>query len=88
MNTPKQRFLESDYAKAFLDLASDQTLLTALDYAMLEMVNSEATGPDTTMAMRAGHRIDGARAFVKILLNLPVALPEKQVPIMPYNLEL
>lgn len=88
MPTAKQRFLALPEAKEFFDLSAGNTIQTALEYALLDMVETEQYGPDERAAMRAGLRIDGARQFVKCLLSLPVATETKPAkPYRPPNLE-
>lgn len=87
MKTPKQRFQETDHAKAFYDLVVSPPMLAALEYAMLEMVDSEMGVGDERQAMASAFRIDGAKRFARILTELPVVTEQPKRAHMPVNLQ-
>lgn len=72
--SPKERFLaETAPVKEWNDLSASGPFQHALDMAMLEFVERQAfkVGP-VYDAQAVAHRIDGAKQFARLLVNLGV----------------
>lgn len=65
--SPKDRFLKSTDARAHLDLVANPVFHHALESALSEMQLSVAKSSDPAANW---HRLEGAKQFVEILLNL------------------
>lgn len=67
--SPKARFLKTAAAKTHADLVTKDFFRTALDFALMEMANRQ-NSEDANEAARNAYRLEGARTFSTILLNL------------------
>lgn len=86
MSTPKQRFQESKENLSFwLDLVTKATFLRGLDTALLQLHNEMQDSDDPVTASARFQRINGAKRFRTILIDLPEIVKEK-TPLPDINL--
>jgi hypothetical protein len=80
--TPKQRFLQSAYAKKHGEWADTDTALAACDAALLELFEEMPDTGDINGSWDMANRMKGARRVLQILLSLskPVE-PLKHLPL-------
>jgi hypothetical protein len=74
--SPKSRFLKSDLAKSHADLASSKPFIAVMDVAMLQFVHESSSASDMATAATAALKLEGARKFALILMNLADKSPD------------
>lgn len=90
MKTPRDRFLESKFAKAHADLAVSDPFVTACEYAVLQFIHEQPGTTDATKHWDSHAQLVGARKVLDILKTLadPVAPPKTPVQEgLNYNLK-
>lgn len=69
--TPKERFQESETDLSFMGQLSDsKVFLRALDFAMLQLLDSFPASPEIEISNQYYQQLCGARLYRRILLNL------------------
>lgn len=85
MDSPKTRFLKTEAAKRWADVAKSPTLIAALDTCLLEM-GYDTAAKDTETAAQSHWRMVGARQLAHLLTTIcDVSPPPK--PRTTQNLE-
>jgi hypothetical protein len=71
MDSPKTRFLKTPQAKTFADATAMPAFVSAIDAALLQMAQDMGTSQDMGTASACQLRMEGARRFVAVLMDLP-----------------
>lgn len=74
--SPKSRFLKTPLAKSHADLVMSAGFVTVMDIAMLQFVNESGSASDLASASVAALKLEGARKFAIVLMNLADKTPE------------
>lgn len=77
---PKEKFINRGLSKPHADLVSQGFVQDCLELALLHMLVSQANGADGPTAVRDKYKLDGAREFIHIFLNLST-VQEKKTPL-------
>ena len=79
--SPKANFAKGPTAAAWTEVASSNLLREAASVAMLEMNATRREAPDFNTAAANAFRMEGARTFLSILMNLttPPEAPPKRM---------
>lgn len=73
MPSPKDRFIQSEYAKPWADLSANKAFIAAADFAMLQHVENMTPNTNEQLTAYANHyRLEGAKQFLRILENLSI----------------
>lgn len=76
IESPKNRFLKTPLAKSHADLVTSQPFISVMDTAMLQFVHESGSATDLASASVAALKLEGARKFVLVLMNLAEKTPE------------
>lgn len=79
--TPKSHFSKGPHAQAWTDVASSALFRDAAGAAMLQMQANQGYSTSQNQAMANAFQMEGARAFLSILMNLTT--PPSEVPARP-----
>jgi len=81
---PKASFLKGDHAKAFADISANPVFHHALEVALSEM---QLSPPKNADAAANWHRLEGAKEFARLLLNLTEPPPPVRRGVPRENLQ-
>lgn len=76
MINPRKTFRESDVSRRWLDVVDGPQFQAAVNAALLEMSLRQNSAPDMATAAAYQWRMDGAKQFLSILMNLTVKEPD------------
>ena len=79
--SPKATFAKSAMAQPWADVASSALFREAAGAAMVQMQFNQGYSQTQTQAMASAYQLEGARAFLSILMNLTT--PPEQAPARP-----
>jgi hypothetical protein len=74
--SPKADFAKGPSAAAWKDAASSRVFIEAAGAAMLDMQQRQLTAMGNEVAAANHYRMEGARTFLAILMNLTTPPPE------------
>lgn len=75
---PKQEFSKGPHAAAWVDISASKTFKEAVTAALCQMQFNQGYSKDHGSAAANGLQMEGARAFLSILMNLTTP-PEEPV---------
>lgn len=79
--SPKETFAKSSMAQPWTDVVSSQLFREAVGAAMLQMQANQGFSKDQWDAIGHSLQMEGARAFLSILMNLTT--PPSEIPQRP-----
>jgi len=86
MIKPRETFRGSPFANGWLDRVDSAQFQAAVQATMLEMNIRNSAPPDMASAASYQFRMEGAKQFLSILMNLTLEEPAKRTP-LPQNLD-
>lgn len=84
--TPKSTFAKSAFAQPWADIASSDLFRQAVSAAMLQMQANQGYSTNQTYAMANAYQMEGARAFLSVLMNLTTPPSDNQIRTYSDNL--
>jgi hypothetical protein len=87
--TPKKVFTEGPSAAAWTDIAASKVFFESASAAMLQLQFNLGVAENSNVASSNHYKMEGARAFLGILINLTTPPEEQRRPEMtlPENLD-
>lgn len=87
MLTPRQNFKDSPFAKGWQSVVDSAQFQAAAQAALLEMTIANRSTPDMATSAAVQKKMEGAIAFLSLMMGLTTSAPERSKPSLSENLD-